>query len=166
MSMRRITITALLGCMLGYTGTAANVAARPSRAEPCGPLVWWKLPALLVVERTEEDDRSSQVLTTHASVDVIIRAAETFCRRHGGVYPITFEEMSSVFPPESECALEPSDVTDGWGHPVFYGVVHGIPIVRSAGADGLFTTADDIGWPTAMDPHTAPFEIPGECAGP
>lgn len=156
---------AVLAPLLLLAGATTSMQAASAVAGPCGALVWWKLPERLEVSGSGSRSSTAQTLATHAIVDVIIRAAETFCRQHDGQYPRTFQEMFSVFPPESECVLEPTHVMDGWGHPVFYGLIAGSPIVRSAGADGVFTTADDIGWPTVSDMNVESFEIPGDCPG-
>lgn len=132
----------------------------------CGPLVRWKLPETMVVDRTTQDDRTAGVLMTQARLDAIILAAEAYCRLNDGKYPRTFEEMMIGLPGMTQCALDALDVSDAWDRPIFYAWSVNHPVLQSAGADGQFTTADDIGWPKSSDLHIESFDIPSECRGP
>lgn len=136
----------------------------------CGPLRRWKLPETTVVEKTIADSRSYDVLVTQARIDAIIAAAEAFCRLNAGTYPATYEELTHA-PPEIDdkmprCRLDPNDLTDAWGQPIFYSAEGGRLMVRSAGADGLFTTPDDVREPASNDPHIEEFDLKTECQEP
>lgn len=153
-----------IGLVLGCLGQPAVVATGVGIA--CGPLYRWRMPSTTVVERTPEDSRTSDVLATQARLDAVILAAESYCRQHGGVYPENFEQMMTLPPAIAKCDVGVTDLIDAWGRPIYYSVLAGHIVVASAGSDGLFTTADDIGRPAKSDPHAETFELPAECLNP
>lgn len=132
---------------------------------PCGQLIRWKLPETMVVERTPGDTRSAGVLMTQARLDAIIVAAEAYCRLSNGSYPRTFEDMVIGLPGMTNCTLDTMDVKDAWDQPIFYAPSGDRPMLESAGADGRFTTTDDIGWPNTSDIHVESFDLSRECGG-
>lgn len=121
------------------------------------------MPETTIVERTLQETRSHDVLATQARVDAFILAAEAFCRLSGGVYPEGVDQM--LTPPAAmwSCRLQASSLNDAWGQPIFYSVIRGELVVRSAGPDGRFATGDDIGTPTGAEAYAERFEIPDEC---
>jgi hypothetical protein len=125
------------------------------------------MPETTVVEATAEESRTYDVLVTQARIDAIIVAAEAYCRLNANAYPAAFQEM--IEPPSAisarmlGCRLDAEGVLDSWGKPIFYAVMAGRIIVRSAGADGRFTTEDDIGQPGRADAHVEAFDVGREC---
>ena len=57
------------------------------------------------------------------------------------------------------CRFESSVLKDWWGRPIFYGVVDHKMVLTSAGPDGTFATDDDIGLPSASNPHAERYEL-------
>lgn len=128
------------------------------------------MPASTIVEASGADARSGDVLTTQARVDALILAAEAYCRLNGGRYPQSLDAMAS--PPERftsamrNCRLSPESYFDAWSRPIFYGVIEERLVIRSAGVDGRFATADDISIPTELDRYVEEFSIAAGCAEP
>lgn len=141
-----------------YRGTPA-----PSASPACEPHVRWSMPAMTNVERTAADSRSKEQLVSQARIDAFILAAEAACRSNGGAYPESLDGLLTLPDQASQCRLRHTDLHDGWGRAIFYGVVGDGFIIRSAGPDGLFATPDDIGPPTLDDPHAETFDLPVVC---
>ena len=142
-----------------------------SAGRGCGPLVRWRMPATTVVERTRDEVRMYDVLVTQARIDAIVRAAEAYCRANHNAYPASIERLISPPPAISaqmaRCRLPAEDLNDSWDRPIFYAIIQGHLIVRSAGPDGRFSTIDDIGLPEAADARTSEtFDVAHECGTP
>ena len=158
---------------LGTTGVLSaqipNATARVGGG--CGPLVVWKMPATDLIERTRDESRTYDVLMTQARIDAIIRAAEAYCRANHSAYPASIERLISpppaILAQMARCRLTAEDLNDAWGRPIFYAIIEGRLVVRSAGADGRFSTIDDIGPPEPADARIAEtVDIAHECRTP
>lgn len=157
----------------GLTGIlSAQIPNATERAGSggCGPLSAWKMPATDLIERTRDESRTYDVLVTQARIDAIIRAAEAYCRANHNAYPSSIERLISppptILPQMAKCRLTKEDLNDAWDRPIFYAIIDGHLVVRSAGPDGRFSTIDDIGLPEAADAKiTETFDIVHECRG-
>lgn len=146
-------------------------ATDSSAVRGCGALVRWRMPATTVVERTRDEARMYDVLVTQARVDAIILAAEAYCRANRNAYPASIERLISpppaVLAQMAKCRLPAEDLNDSWDRPIFYAIIQGRLVVRSAGPDGRFSTIDDIGLPEAADARISEaFDITHECRTP
>lgn len=145
---------------------APALAQQPSTAT-CGTLVRWRLPATLVVEATEADTRTHEVRVTQARIDGLAVAAEAYCRLADGEYPASLSDLMN--PPDAfveqmrQCPVKRHHLSDAWGRPIFYAVVGRRLIIASAGADGVFSTVDDIGLPALSDRHAETYDWRSEC---
>lgn len=81
------------------------------------------------------------------SIHVVLSALEAYRDNHGS-YP-SEEQGLSVLPPGLLVQgvppqYRPKGITDPWGRPLRYKLIHGEPRIRSAGPDAQFDTDDDI----------------------
>lgn len=141
--------------------------AQAQTAERCGPSLRWSMPATTTVEATSADSRTHDVRLTQARLDAIVLAAEAYCQLSGGRYPDSFEAMTNPAPAIAEgmpnCRLERHAIVDAWDRPIFFAITANGLLVVSAGADGVFTTADDIKLPVAGERHAESFDWQAEC---
>lgn len=149
---------------------SSQVSGSGESTYECGAPVRWRMPATLVIERTREEIRMYDVLVTQARIDAIILAAEAYCRANHNAYPSSTERLISpppaILPQMAKCRLAKEDLNDSWDRPIFYAIIDGHLVVRSAGPDGRFSTIDDIGLPEAADARIAEtFDIGHECRG-
>jgi hypothetical protein len=161
-----LSVLALAAAACGQS--FAQREARPtSGAVGCGKLVRWAFPASTLVEQTAEDRRTEDELMTQARIANILVASEAYCVATRGTYPTTFEEISAGYAnlPDTlrRCELEPSARLDAWERPIFFSRLNGVPVVRSAGADGIFSTRDDIGVPDPGGPFATQVRLPTDC---
>jgi hypothetical protein len=144
-----------------------TATSQPGHKAQCGPLVRWRLPALTRIDSVPGENRDHSMLMTQARLNAIIVAAEAYCRNSGGAYPASLEEMLMPSPSAaaklSRCRLEEHMLVDGWDDPIFYAVVDGRVVLRSAGADKRFSTRDDVGRPVPSDQHSESFTVAAEC---
>ena len=132
----------------------------------CGDLLVWGFPDQLQIDSTATEGRHASTLLTQARINLIVSAATSYCLQFGE-YPNTYGEMlqhATELPAEmNACKLRGDLLDDWWDRPIYYGrEANGIRVV-SSGADGRFTTDDDIGLPKSGDPHAAPIDIVNEC---
>ena len=146
------------------TGTAAGTGSPVGRRGRCPNVVTWRMPDG-VVDMTASDTRSAEVIQTQARINLISLATVFYCRTRGAM-PTTsgaLIEASKSIPEEfKSCRISDSFFEDAWGHPIYVSLRSGPGgfVVSSAGADGVFATADDIPTPSKAMSHTeaASFE--------
>lgn len=159
------TVLLLLAVCIRCDGQSQKAGV--DRESPvCGDLLVWDFPDQLLIDSTATEGRHASTLLTQARINLIVSAATSYCLQFGE-YPSTYGEMlqhATELPAEMDaCKLQGDLLDDWWGRPIYYSrEANGIR-VESSGADGRFTTDDDIGLPKSGDLHVAPVDIADEC---
>lgn len=141
-----------VACCIGGTGIMA-AAAQESDTPHCGRLLEWSIPDAMRIYGAQPDTTAANVLLTKARLNYIIRASELYCQRFGS-YPTSAVELIAVSGQPTIaplCKVTWEHLTDGWERPVYFGLGAGTPLIQSAGADGRFSTADDVRTPSPGD---------------
>jgi len=164
----RVALLGLIGCC-----ACAGVRLRPTSkasAGQCGAITTlWEMPDALIVTRSATD-RTWQVETTQARINLIALDAEAYCVTFGE-YPATYDQaftdISKLSPELSGCGLGDVVLQDAWDRPIYYGLQDGRPMIVSAGADGRFSTDDDISLPDPRARFAEPLlDLLQECRPP
>lgn len=125
----------------------------------CTTAVIWKESALMRVPHLDSAGlkvagTSERITISIARMSTVMLAAEMFCLSNHDEYPTTTTALLSYaesLPARSACRIDRTDFLDGWGVPLYYGVIKGGLILVSAGKDGQFATSDDISLPAHAD---------------
>lgn len=132
----------------------------------CGLVRIWTFPEEVAVTGTPGKDRTSEELTTQARITELALVAELHCIEVGR-YPSRFadmERMQASLKEARTCGVVPEDTRDAWDQPIYYGLLHDRPLIVSAGADGRFTTADDVSLPSLHDAQGRRVDVGKDCA--
>jgi hypothetical protein len=125
------------------------------------------MPESDIITSSQAESRSYEALVTQARIDMIASAAEAFCSVVG-TYPSGYPAMvqfKSQLPPDlASCALQEDLLDDAWGRPIFYAGHDPVIHIVSAGADGRFTTNDDVTLPEPTDSLAEPIDLTRDCA--
>lgn len=170
-----ITITVSFGGLGGAfacrtdnrpTIDAASAAQRSPEQRGCGRLRVWELPSGLYVEKTPQDARTADVLTTQARLDNIAIASEYYCSQKER-YPASLTELRdfATASGRTTCILAADDTLDAWDRRIRFTAGEGAPDVTSPGPDGRFATVDDVGLPRPPDPKALQVNLAQECGG-
>lgn len=140
----------------------------PTRVTVCDNVLLWRFPETLQIDSTTDEKRSPQTLVTQARINSIALAAAIYCIQFGREYPPGYTEVlrhGSELPPErAGCGLTEDLLEDAWGRPIYYAADGGRLRAVSAGPDGRFATADDIGLPESGTQDAERMDIGQQCA--
>jgi hypothetical protein len=162
--MNRILLVSML-VLAACTATGGGARVRADApARQCGAGFVWEPPNGNIASAVAGETRDLATIATQLRVSALAVAAHNVCVAQGGVFPTSITPLlrgpTRHVAISERCGLTKDDATDSWGRPIFFGVVAGSLVVASAGVDGVFGTADDIGSPTAAGPHARRFTSP------
>jgi len=127
----------------------------------CGQLLAW-MPAEALLE-SGGDGRTEDRLTTEGRLWHVATRIELVCELTGR-YPERVDGVNEILRANgARCQLDRGMLFDAWGTPVFYGTVDGVPVLRSAGPDRTFSTADDVPTPSSGDALARVIDARSEC---
>jgi hypothetical protein len=107
------------------------------------------MPDGLLIYAVAGDSRSGDVVTTQARLSLLATAAELYCHVLGR-YPESLQELRSFSRSRNDpadCRYDDEFILDAWDRTIRYRLVDGVPVIESAGPDGVTGTSDDLSLP-------------------
>src|SRR5687767_12961107 len=151
-----LSVTLLVAaCALGPAGQAAATDA-------CNRLRLW--PVSDHISGSLPGDPSADEVLTMARMNNLADVATKYCMIRGG-YPenLTMLAAFSDSIARTSCGVRRDSYQDAWDRPVYYGVNNRAPVITSAGADGVFSTADDVAMPSEGERADGELGSPDDC---
>lgn len=163
--MTRFRLVVVVFALLASCGRQPWRYTTPGNAPAACRQVWvWQMPERNLVERTLEDSRSADTLLTQARLNALALAAAAQCLERGSPPRRLTEIVAEPMDRRADvCTTEPAFLHDAWDTELQYSFEVNRMVVRSAGPDREFLTADDLRLPDQSEAHAMLIDVRGVC---